>query len=109
MPQNTERLFFQIIAFGLLGSSLFFSLISLDLIKPEWSNVLTPIEDNLNVIFGGIITISLAAIGFSNKPVLTKTKFWFIIPIVISAIGFLFNKQIESNESEMMVYLRNVL
>jgi hypothetical protein len=90
LPQNNERQFFQTVVYSLIGSSVFFTLLSLGLISAEWSHILKPIYENLNVLFGGLVTVSVAAIGFSNKPLLNKTRFWFIIPIVISVIGFLF-------------------
>ena len=92
MPQNNERQFFKTVVFALIEASVFFTLISLHLIKAEWLFLLKPIQQHLNTFFGGLVTISVAAIGFSNKPILSRTRFWFIIPIVISAIGFLLRK-----------------
>jgi hypothetical protein len=90
VPRSSERQFFQTVVFLLIGASLFFSLISTGLVDSRWSFIFKRIEQHLNAFFGGIVTISVAAIGFSNKPMLNKTRFWFIVPIIIS--GFLLEK-----------------
>jgi hypothetical protein len=91
IPDVNERRFFGVTIFSLIAISLFFTLIGLQIINSEWLWILKPIEKNLNVLLGGIVTVSVAAIGLINKPIMISTRFWFIIPIVISGIGFLLN------------------
>jgi hypothetical protein len=91
MPDVNERHFFEVAIFSLIAISVFFTLIGLQIINPMWLWLLKPIENNLNVLLGGIVTVSIAAIGLISKPIMFRTRFWFIFPIIISGIGFLLN------------------
>lgn len=91
MPDVNERHFFGVAIFSLIILSAIFTLIGLQVINSEWLWLLKPIDKNLDTLFGGIVTVSIAAIGFINKPIMIRTRFWFIVPIVVSGIGFLLN------------------
>jgi hypothetical protein len=66
-------------------------MIGLQVINSEWLWILKPIDKNLDTLFGGLVTVSIAAIGFINRPIMIRTRFWFVVPIVVSGIGFLLN------------------
>ena len=51
--------------------------------------ILSTIQNNSNILYGGIFSGSIAAIGFMKSFALQKTRFWWLIPMAISAIGFL--------------------
>lgn len=100
LPEKTDRKFYCIVLFSLIGISIFISIISTKLghgyehlvnIENVYP-ILHQIYTKVDPVFGGLITISLAAIGFMRSYSLSKTRFWFIIPIIISALGFLLKK-----------------
>jgi hypothetical protein len=89
LPEANERHFFVTAVFSLIAVATFLTLIALNVINPEWLPVLKSIHTHINGLFAGIVTISLAAIGLISKPTMNRTRFWFLIPILISATGFL--------------------
>jgi hypothetical protein len=89
LPEANERHFFVTAVFSLIAVATFLTLIALNVINPEWLPVLKSIHTHINGLFAGIVTISLAAIGLISKPTMNRARFWFLIPILISATGFL--------------------
>jgi hypothetical protein len=89
IPDANERYFFAAAVFSLIGVSTFLTLIALHVINPEWLPTLKQINTHINALLGGIVTVSLAAIALTSKPIMNRTRFWFLIPILISATGFL--------------------
>jgi hypothetical protein len=92
LPSLNERLFFVTAVFFLIGFSLFLSVLSainIDYDEQQWLLFLEPFQDNLEAFYGGLVTACFAAIGLIRNPIMNKTRFWFLIPIIISAIGFM--------------------
>jgi hypothetical protein len=81
--------FFAAAVFSLIAVSIFLTLIGLHVINPGWLPILKSINTHMKALSGGIVTVSLAAIGLISKPIMNRTRFWFMIPILISATGFL--------------------
>lgn len=50
-------------------------------------DALATIYDNRFPIFAGIMTTSLAVIGLMEKDTHVKTRFWLLIPPILSALG----------------------
>jgi hypothetical protein len=88
IPDADERRFFAAAVFSLIAVSILLTLIGLHVINPGWLPILKSINTHMNALFGGIVTISLAAIGLISKPIMNRTRFWFMIPILISATVF---------------------
>lgn len=90
IPSDNERWFYAITVFSMIGLSTFTTILALKWIDPSINIVLTHIYNHANHIFAGIITASLAAIGLSKDSSTVRTRFWFLVPMAISAIGALF-------------------
>ncbi len=91
--ENNERWFFGLAVFSLIGVSTLLSLISTKVIAHDSIIILQPIAEHMNTIFGGLITAALAALGFMKNPSTNRTRFYFLIPIIISAVGFLLQQK----------------
>jgi hypothetical protein len=102
IPVKKEMQFFTYAFFSIIGLSVIFTLIGLihpiehiieiDVHNQFLSKLFLPILTNINALYGGIITSSLVIIGFMNKSFTQRTRYYFIIPLVISAIGFIFQE-----------------
>jgi hypothetical protein len=88
IPKLNERIFYLITVFSLISLSAFFVFLNLKYIVNTF-NLLPNLVTHSNTVFGGIITASLAAIGFLRNSSTIRTRFWFLCPTIISAIGFL--------------------
>jgi len=88
IPEKGDRIFYAILVFFLIGLSTSFSLIGTQIIDTS----IIPFNHiyfHINTLLGGIITVSLASIGFMKKCATNRTRLWLIFPIIISSIGFL--------------------
>jgi len=100
VPDKTDRRFYTAVLFALIAVSLILFLISTKTFHGyenliDLNSIYTlshRIYSQVDTIFAGIVTVSLAAIGFMRSYSLNKTRFWFIIPVIISVLGFLFKK-----------------
>lgn len=92
IPAHNERVFFVAAVFSLIGLSILFTVLGrleIDFETYNWLFFLEPIQDNLNTLFGGLFTACLAAIGLIRNPIMNRTRFWFLMPMIITAFGFM--------------------
>jgi len=102
LPKSSERWFYTVTVFSMIGVSIILaclssktmdqgilSLISSKDMSKNISLILNTIQQHSDTLFGGIFTASLAAIGFMKNFSTNRTRFWFLIPMAISGIGFL--------------------
>ena len=66
VPEKSDIIFYTILVFSLIGLSTFFSLIGTRIIDTSILP-LNQIYFHINTLLGGIITVSLASIGFMKK------------------------------------------
>lgn len=91
LPTRNERVFFAAAVFFLIGVSIFLlALGGIDIDYNTQSSLLflKPFQDNLNAFFAGLVTACFAAIGLIRNPIMNRTRFWFVIPIIVCAIGY---------------------
>ncbi|MCH7648267.1 MAG: hypothetical protein IIA83_06645, partial [Thaumarchaeota archaeon] len=90
MPSSHEKWFYTtVVVSAIIFSSLVFytGIMNIDKDIPFFLN---QIKTHANLLYGGIFSGSIGAIGFMRGFATRKTRFWFLIPMIISAIGFLF-------------------
>jgi hypothetical protein len=88
IPETNDRIFYAILVFSLIGLSISFSVIGTKIIDISVIPF-NQIYHHINTLSGGMITVSLASIGFMKKCATNRTRLWLIFPIIISSIGFL--------------------
>jgi hypothetical protein len=93
VPEKSDRTFFTISIAALVGLSLATALTSNQGITPDSNLISKTLFNYRETIFGGIITAALAAIGFLKNSATNRTRFWFILPIIISASGILVQRK----------------
>jgi hypothetical protein len=89
-PTNYEKWFYAIAVFGSIAVSLVMLYVGLSTIPEEKPQSFLIIKKHLTVLYAAIFTGSIGAIGFTRGFAVKKTRFWFLIPMIISIIGFLF-------------------
>jgi len=94
VPKRNEKIFYSSLLISLVTLSVLFLLLNTKIIDSESINLagvlpLNQIYNNLNPLLGGVVTISAVIVGFMRSYSTDKTRFWFLIPIMISAVAFL--------------------
>ena len=100
---NNDKRFYSIIVLStiIFSAVVLFSNLDINLSIPEFlilepnshiSNILPTIKANSDILYAGIFSGSIAAIGFMKGFALRRTRFWWILPMIISAVGFLLVK-----------------
>jgi hypothetical protein len=89
VPDKDQRYFFLRALCLLSGLALFSGLVASKTINADSISLVAPMYDNINAILGGIITASLAGFSLMKHSWTNRTRYWFILPVVISALGYL--------------------
>jgi hypothetical protein len=90
-PNPHEVNFIAVAILSLIALSIIVSLISTKILDYPFSAIST-IKLYDNYIFGFMFTISFAAMGLIRNPIMYVTRWWFLLPIGISILGFIFQQ-----------------
>ena len=87
-PNPHETNFFIAAILSLIALSIIFAITAIITVDFGHS-IIAAVKSHVNTLFGGIITVSIAAIGYIRKPIMNVTRWWFLIPIGISVVGYI--------------------
>lgn len=89
LPDRGDRWFYGLAVLSLIVFSAIVTGIAMSGIdSTNVSSIIKRIYENSDTLHAGTITAALSAIGFIRNPSLNRTRFFFLGPVVISALGF---------------------
>ncbi len=91
IPERSERLFYTTMVSSLIAASLIFLYVGLKPILLSPNPILDVIYPHLSTLYAGVFTASVTIAGLMTKSFTNKTRFWLILPIIITIIGFIVN------------------